>query len=384
MSLFLSLPVELRILIYDFCLLELQHVSGNLQPRNTHYQILHVCRQISYEAGRLANFRSYVSLIHEDQILAFNSNISAEAASRILHADVAIDTRMSVPASDLYLALSKLVCLRRLRVFERRRDRSIKDFVPGAQFTLEFEKTMFPISRSPQLDSYELYLRPYKGFARIFEVVSSDSVQTLRLSGSCELAQGTKFPRITNLAINEVTWHHFDQHMEEQFAQSRLQQLQYRQYKTAFKLRDRHLNFLVLRPASRLHRLVLLDCTGLSTQNLATCLKLLEQLRYLALSYISVHELDSDFVAAFPPSLLVLKLGVRNVRSMTPLLQEEHRLCDSVEDFVIMRDPPLISVYVYFRDEVMAASGRGTRWTRIAKERKFVLQLRAWEADEIF
>ncbi|KAF8832419.1 hypothetical protein HHX47_DHR1001741 [Lentinula edodes] len=389
----LSLPVELRILIYALYLSELQHVPGNQQPKNTHFRLLHVCRQISYEAGQLANFRSYVSLIHEDQIAAFNANISTEAASRILHADVANDSRLvhasghSVPVSELYLVLSKLVSLRRLRVFERNRTRPMKDFILGARFTVEFEKAMFPSGRVPQLDSYELYLSPLKSSARIFQVVSCNSVQRLRLSGDCGLPQGTKLPRLTNLAINGVTGHYLEQHMEEYFAQSQLKEVQYTQGAKAgahFELRDRHLNSLVFGSASGLHKLVLLGCSRLSSLTLTSCLRHLDQLRYLALSFVSVHELDSDFVGAFPSSLIVLKVSISNAWYTNPLLQEEHKLCDSVEDLIIKRRPPLKFVFVNFRDEVMAMSGRGKRWTRIAEERKFALQLGAWEEDEIF
>ncbi|GAW07999.1 hypothetical protein LENED_010032 [Lentinula edodes] len=115
---------------------------------------------------------------HTRPIAAFNANISTEAASRILHADVANDSRLvhasghSVPVSELYLVLSKLVSLRRLRVFERNRTRPMKDFILGARFTVEFEKAMFPSGRVPQLDSYELYLSPLKSSARIFQGIA--------------------------------------------------------------------------------------------------------------------------------------------------------------------------------------------------------------------
>ncbi|KAJ4001018.1 hypothetical protein F5050DRAFT_1561665 [Lentinula boryana] len=395
---FLSLPVELRISIYSLYLLDLQHVSGNLQPRNTHFRLLHVCRQISYEAGRLANFRSYVSLIHEDQISAFNSITTVEAASRILHADVANDSRLvhasghvrqnlSVPASELYLVLSKLVSLRRLRVFECHRSRPMKDFIVGARFTLQFEKAMFPSGSPPQLDSYELYLSPFKSPSRIFQVVSPNRVKNLRLSGECGLLLGTKLPSLTNLAICGVTGHHLDQHMEEYFAQSLLEEVRYRQgdkLGARFELRDHQLKSLVFGSASGLHKLVLLDCTRLSSSILTTCFRHLEQLQYLALSFVSVHELDSNFVAAFPTSLAVVKLGITNAWFSSPLLQEEHKLCESFEESIIMRDPPLRSVHADLRDEVIVASSRGTRWTKIAKERKFALKLGPWEEDEIF
>lgn len=95
MSSFLSLPVELRLVIYQLFLSELQHISADQQPRNFHFRILHVCKQIAFEAGELASFRSYVSLgIHEAQISAFNANISTEAASLIKMADVANDSRL--------------------------------------------------------------------------------------------------------------------------------------------------------------------------------------------------------------------------------------------------------------------------------------------------
>jgi hypothetical protein len=94
MPFLLELPVELRLVIYKLFLSELQDVSTGHQPRNEHFNLLHVCRQISYEAGHLADFRSYISLLHEDQIVAFIANIDIEGASRITTADVANDSRM--------------------------------------------------------------------------------------------------------------------------------------------------------------------------------------------------------------------------------------------------------------------------------------------------
>ncbi|KAJ3777975.1 hypothetical protein FB446DRAFT_45095 [Lentinula raphanica] len=393
MSTFLSLPVELRVIIYNFYLWDLQHVVGNLQPSNTHFRILHVCRQISAEASQLTNFCSYVSLIHEDQILAFNANISVGAASRILHADVANDARIvhgsghSAPASELYNALSKLVNLRRLRVFECSRSRPMTDFIPGARFTLQLERAMFPSGVSPLLSSYELYLSPLRSSVRTFEVISPDTVQNLRLSGNCGLPQGTKLPRLTNLAIGGVTGHYLDQHMEDYFDQSPLKEFRYKQgdkVGAMFQLRDHQLHPLVHGSASGLCKLVLLGCTRLSSSCLTTCLGQLQQLHYLALSFVSVHELGSNFVTAFPASLTVLKLAITNARYTKPRVFEENVLCDSIERLIIMRNPPLESVHADLRKEVMESSGRTTRWPKIARGSNFTLQLGAWEKDENF
>ncbi|KIK71087.1 hypothetical protein GYMLUDRAFT_210955 [Collybiopsis luxurians FD-317 M1] len=388
---FLSLPLELREIIYKLFLSELKHdIPNNRQPINQHFAVLHVCRQISSEAEHLAGFRSYVSLSHEAQISAFRRNISEEQALRITAVDVASDPRLvHAPGhvmSELFGVLSKLASLRKLRVFECNRSRPIKDFILGARFTLQFEKALFPYGEAPHLDSYELYLSPFKSSTRIFQVISSEFCQTLRLSGDCGLQQGTTLPRLSDLSINGVTGHYLDQHMEEYFSQSPLKTFQYKQGDKSgarFELRDHHLGSLAFGSASKLNKISLLGCSRLSSSTLSTCLINLKSLRYLALSFVSVHELQSNFINALPLSLMVLKLAVTNARYAIPRLQEEHRLCESVEELVIMRKPAFEKVCIHFRAEVMTR-GVESKWIGIAAAHKFVLELGPWDEDEIF
>ncbi|KAF9069125.1 hypothetical protein BDP27DRAFT_1326046 [Rhodocollybia butyracea] len=383
---FLSLPVELRLITYAFYLSDIQQVSRNQQPTNAHYTILHVCRQIAYEAGDLANFRSYISLSYEDQISAFNANVSDQAASRITHADIANDARMvgisgmsAVPASQLYLVLSKLVSLRELRVFECHRSRPMKDFIPGARFTLQFEKAMFPSSETPLLDAYELYLSPFRSSTRVFQVMPSDNIKSLRLSGDCGIRTGTKLPLLSDLTLAGVTGHHLDHHFHEHFAQSHLQTFQYREGDRSgarFELRDHHLNSL-FGSASRLHKLVLLGCSCLSSSALTLCLSKLEHLHYLALSFVSVHEPNVNFITVLPAALAILKIAWHS----SLRVEERKQLLQSIEQ-LLMRPPALALLYVYFSGEDLHME-QSRSWSKLAEKRMIELRLGPWDEDEI-
>lgn len=95
---FLGIPLELRLIVYDIYLQNHLRVSHKRQPSNEHIRLLHTCRQIELEAA--PTFRSYISLRHERQIRAFILYAGQAQASRIQHADVANDGRVSIHAIE--------------------------------------------------------------------------------------------------------------------------------------------------------------------------------------------------------------------------------------------------------------------------------------------
>lgn len=89
---FLDIATELRLLIYEFYFDEARRVVKGNQPSNSHYYLLHTCRQLAAEAGPI--LRPYVSLRNERQIHAFIS-CAGNSISHIRWADVASDGRTS-------------------------------------------------------------------------------------------------------------------------------------------------------------------------------------------------------------------------------------------------------------------------------------------------
>ncbi|KAK0208280.1 hypothetical protein DFS33DRAFT_428814 [Desarmillaria ectypa] len=165
------------------------------------------CKQIASEA---AYYRAYVSLDHEQQIMAFISNIPETHSSQILSADVANDGRIvsysdqTVPVSCLYQALGTMSSLRRLRVFDCRRGGPTRDFIPGARLSLQFELAMFPSGRSA-LHSYELYLQPSTQ-AVVFQTISPTNIRALRLSGRVRFNRYSLFHTCRYEVLQAIIW----------------------------------------------------------------------------------------------------------------------------------------------------------------------------------
>ncbi|KAK0465097.1 uncharacterized protein EV420DRAFT_938512 [Desarmillaria tabescens] len=380
---FLTIPLELRLFIYDVFLANHQHVHASRQPSNAHFALLHTCKQIAYEA---AYYRQYVSLTHEQQIEKFINNIPGAHASQILFADVANDGRIvsysdqTVPVSRLYQALGKMHSLRRLRVFDCRRGGQTRDFIPGARLSLQFELAMFPSGRSG-LYSYELYLEPSTQ-AVVFQSISPTNIQVLRLSGRVRFSTTSQTPALSHLAIRSVTSNHLDHRMEEQFNHSSLQSFRYAQgnNRMGSEITDRYFQSLVSGPGVGLRKLVLLGCSKLTSTSLASCLRSLPLLEYFALSFVTIHELRSGFITALPTSVMVFKLKISNAWYTDPLLQQETELCDELEASFLLRQPPPQSVFLTFRDSVL--SSRGVHWRILARDSGYSLALGPWEQNE--
>jgi hypothetical protein len=92
---FLTLPPEVRILIYHAHLTRHRQVIANAQPNNSHLRILRTCRTVSHEAREI--LQTYISLRYERQIHNFIHRIatSPEVVENIIWADVANDGRFA-------------------------------------------------------------------------------------------------------------------------------------------------------------------------------------------------------------------------------------------------------------------------------------------------
>lgn len=93
----LNLPVELRLLIYEFYVELIQRVVEGHQPRNAHWDFLRTCRTIAVEAEPIS--RTYISLRNERQIRSFISH-AEPYISQIRRADVACDGRVITRDSE--------------------------------------------------------------------------------------------------------------------------------------------------------------------------------------------------------------------------------------------------------------------------------------------
>ncbi|KAH9950483.1 hypothetical protein B0H21DRAFT_819283 [Amylocystis lapponica] len=364
---FLSIPVEIRLSIYDDYLAEHQFISKRQQPSNLHIRFLHTCRQIDREAGSF--FRRYISFSNERQINAFILRADESLASHVEWADVAndgrvfsapaprskddevwdtrsclccLETRLIVckeavptPLSNLHLALRRMTSIKRLRVFQCRQG--------------------LPIDPQGSPSNSNLFLEPD---TRVdpFDVVPPQSVETLRLSGECRIATHASrcAPRSFIYALG---------------------------HRLGFELRNRHLESLAAARGAQLRTLVLLGCTRLTSTALATCLHNLPALEHFALGLLTVDELRTNFVLALPPGVAVVKLQVSNAWYAVPLWEEERGLCDALENTILRREVPPTRVCVQFRDGLMLEGGRKERWEAIARKRRFRLDVGPWEGE---
>lgn len=91
---FLLLPFDIRLIIYDLILAETLTVQQSIQPSNAHIRFLHTSSQVYHEAR--PSFRRYISLRNEFQIERFHNYISSspETALSVHWADVANDGRI--------------------------------------------------------------------------------------------------------------------------------------------------------------------------------------------------------------------------------------------------------------------------------------------------
>ncbi|KAI8981289.1 hypothetical protein BD414DRAFT_95892 [Trametes punicea] len=194
----------------------------------------------------------------------------------------------------------------------------------------------------------------------------------------------TPTPSLQHLTLYGVTGTFLDRHaLDECFPEAQLESFTYALvHRLGFELRNHHLESLA-NPAHGhgLRRLVLLGCSRLSSTTITRCLESLPMLEYFALHLATVDELRSNFVLALPTRLSVFKLQVINVWYAIALVSEERLLCDAIERVVLLRETPLCQVCLCFRTQLMAEGGRQERWTHIARERRFELEVGPWESQ---
>ncbi|TFK41078.1 hypothetical protein BDQ12DRAFT_733410 [Crucibulum laeve] len=350
-----SIPLELRLAIFDHFLYDHKLVRSNKQPSNAHISLLHTCTQFAYEAGQLAGYRKYISLRHERQITSFLKVMDQYDTSHITQIDVANDGRMVkdpqeansqvVPVSELYLVLQNLKFLDTLRVFENHRARPLYDFHPGVRVIWAFEESLFPYQCRRELRSYEIHISPSTHIIAL-QNISSAKRQRLRLSGCLRLHTRKDIPNMRHLTITGVTGNFFDRIDAKPFGNSPLHTFEYAQGdRLGFEIRDRFLLSLLGDTSPHLRKLVLLGCNRLTSSALATCIQSTSRLEYFALSLITVDDWISSIIRSLPESLLVLKLKFRNAlrRKITSLAADD--LCASLESLFFRESPPL-AVYL--------------------------------------
>ncbi|EIN14210.1 hypothetical protein PUNSTDRAFT_129845 [Punctularia strigosozonata HHB-11173 SS5] len=381
----LSLPPELRLQIYETFLVDHVRVVRRQQPSNKHLQLLEVCSTTNREARGL--LRRYVSLHRELQIRQFLERVSEGHANEIRWVDVANDARVvrleldTAPVSWLYQALYRIPSIRQLRVFDCRQWFPVDFHGSGGQISIRFEEAMFPLA-SPRLVSYELHTSA-NIHIEAFRTVDPSGLVSLRLSGSCVLAQGTTFPNLRHLTLFGIKGNYFDlRALETAFSGCQLESFSYTQDRLGFEMRDHMLDGLVHSVGRSLRKLVLLGCSRITTRALADCLRATSLLRYLALSLVVVHELSHQFVFVLPDSLEVLKIQLANSWYTVSKINEERGVCDALELRLVHHLPQLKHLALSLQNTLLQEGGRRGRWLEVAKARHITLKFGAWEEDE--
>jgi hypothetical protein len=246
---------------------------------------------------------------------------------------------------------------------------------------------MYPYSPSTGLRSYQLFIGAETRITP-FTAISPISIRALRLTGECHISKSTlvvEFPALKALTMVAIIGNSFDRaDLSYYFPKASLNTFIYKHgHKLGFEIRTHHLMSLAHSFGARLRKLVLLGVSRPKSAAIAHCLRDLNCLEYLALSLITVAEIEENFVLAIPATkLVVLKLAVRNAWYALPLYREESLLCDCLEERFLLRNPPLQEVCVDFRDKILEQGGRLQRWNTIAAEKKIQFDSRLWEMRE--
>lgn len=218
-----------------------------------------------------------------------------------------------------------------------------------------------------------------------FLTIHPGSLQALRLSGNCRLQKRVMTPALRHLAMYRVTGIYFDQQqLPECFAQSRLESFAFvAEEKMGYEIGDRDLASLASHFGTRLKKLVLLGCSRLCTTALTSCLSQLLVLEYFSLSFIkTTNELHSNFLDALPSTVTVFKLHITNAWWSDPRITNmEKDLCNTFEE-ILYRQPPLITISVDFREELMSDERRN-RWSAIAEAARIRLEIGRWWKEEV-
>ncbi|KIY73147.1 hypothetical protein CYLTODRAFT_449085 [Cylindrobasidium torrendii FP15055 ss-10] len=310
---FLGLPVELRLRIYEDFLNEHTHVRRNRQPSNTHFRLLHVCKQITDEATCL---RQYISLLHENQIRTLLSNANGFSLSCIRSVDVANDGRVirlrdkplqNFPVSVAHEALYRMKNMTSVRVFNTTRGTPVGPLVTGAGLSLQFELALFPVGPPRNLQSYETFLGvgPQN---TLFQSVQPTSIQRLRLSGACRFSQSVSLVSLEHLTVDGAQGSYMERHLAQDISLSRLKSFAHAQRDAmGFEFTEALLVAIVAQSSTTLTRLVILDGRKLETTALGAALRQLQVLDYLAVVLVS-REFEHNFAQDIASTISTLKL----------------------------------------------------------------------------
>ncbi|KAF9015272.1 hypothetical protein BDQ17DRAFT_1294958 [Cyathus striatus] len=367
-STFLAIPIEIRLLILHFFLSCHKRVRNQLQPTNAHLRLSYVSSQLRKEALDLAGFKHYISLRHEQQIQSYLNCMETEDLLRVQHIDVANDGRMvlnpvtdqALPVSLLHFILSRLPALKRLRVFDCPRARSLNDFIPNIHVRWDFERSLYPSQFRPQLASYELFVGPMTKVSVLRHMLSAD-LKRLQLSAG-----------VTGNLLHKNS---------KQFIEALVSLRAFRYLRgdrLAFEVDDSFLRSLILAVDTHLHTLVLLECSKLSTNTLKECLQDLPRLEYFALS-LATYEFSVNFLVALPGLTNVLKLKITNGRYTKPYIREENIVCSYIHDVICCRSPQPRYIYLDLREVIMEYAS-GMIWR--SRACGSTLRIGQWEKDE--
>ncbi|TFK77021.1 hypothetical protein BDN72DRAFT_890803 [Pluteus cervinus] len=390
----LTVPPEIRLAIYAFHLHQHKQVRLLQQPTNAHLHLLQTCRLIRAEAS--PTYSQYISLRTDHQMFQFASHAPSSLTVAAKHVDIACDGRLLVdpfsgqiaPVSHSHLALSRLVGVERLRVFEFFSARPISEFGRSGRFLprllLGTERSMFGGNDTlPNLVSYELYQNPSTQ-ARLFSVLPSHHIQELRLSGNIHLPEEVSLPALRHLIIAGVTGNDLDRKGFEPFADASLESFTHvRRTNLDFELREPFLLSMAGLSAASLTSLVLLGCSRVSTEALTACLMQMQILEHFSLSFFITTELEHDFIAAIPNTVMELKLSITYAWYSLDHSAEERQLCNTLEVNILERPVPPRLVYVRLGDRLLAEDSRLDRWQEIARARRCNLSAFDWVEEEL-
>lgn len=211
-------------------------------------------------------------------------------------------------------------------------------------------------------------------------------MRCLRLSGDCHIpTKVNDFPRLRQLTLSGITSNLFDRNnLLEYFPSANLDEFCYiMEAKDGLILRDHHLRSIAFGIGRNLSKLVLLGCSRLTSTCLAECISALHDLHYLALSIITVDEMNGNFLMLLPRTIAVLKLSITNAGYTIPFIDQERAICNTLETDVFKRRRSLDTIAVDFRSELMEEEGRRCRWTVICRERNIPLYIGNWMENEI-
>lgn len=219
---------------------------------------------------------------------------------------------------------------------------------------------MYPSGTAPPLSAYEIYVDA-ETRVKAFQVISPRSLVRLRLSGEVRFPTPMATAALRQITLHSITGNHFDRsHLEETFSGGYFEIFAYAQGdRLGFNLMDHHLESVIALSRSSLRTLVLLRCSRLSSATIAMCLEQLPLLEMFALSFVGVREPDTDFLRYLPPNVSVLKLHITSAFYAHPHLEGERRLCDTLEQSIMVRHRPPKSMALDLRQQLLDEGGRG-------------------------